>query len=38
MILRLPPATDTRIGQHASTNPLELESEYGKRIIGVRLF
>ena len=38
MILRLPPATDTRIGQHASINPLELESEHGKRIIGVRLF
>jgi hypothetical protein len=38
MILRLPPAADTRIGQHASMNPLALESEHGKRIMGVRLF
>ena len=37
MILRLPPATDTRIGQHASMNPLELESEYGKRIIALHI-
>jgi hypothetical protein len=38
MILRLPPVTDSRIGQHASMNPLALESEHGKRIMGVRLF